>query len=105
MEQNMEKSKQQGRKVLKGIVKSDKMNKTRVVVVERRLLHSKFKRYYTKRTTCYVHDEKNLSKKDDYVEIMETRPLSKLKRWKLIKVISHAKQYGKTNELTANNQQ
>lgn len=75
------------RKILRGIVKSDKMNKTRVVVVERMLQHPKFKKYYKKKTICYTHDEKNISREGDYVEIMETRPLSKLKRWRLVRIL------------------
>jgi small subunit ribosomal protein S17 len=84
----VEKEQKRGkRKVLKGVVKSDKMNKTRVVVVERFYEHPKFGKYYRKRTVCYVHDEKNVSHKNDIVEIMETRPLSRLKRWRLVKVL------------------
>lgn len=99
MGQNSNKAGKQRRKVLKGIVTSDKMNKTRIIVVERRLLHSKFKKYYIKRTKCYTHDEKNLSKKDDYVEIVETRPLSRLKRWRLVKILRPAKQRGTNQEV------
>ncbi len=83
------------RKVLRGIVKSDKMDKTRVVVVERIFQHRKFKKYYKKKTICYTHDEKNVSREGDYVEIIETRPLSKLKRWRLVKILSKS-QEGKT---------
>lgn len=85
-------------KTLRGIVESDKMNKTRVVVVERRLLHQKFKKYYIKRTKCYTHDENNISREGDYVEIAPTRPLSKLKRWRLIRIIRTAKERMQNNE-------
>jgi small subunit ribosomal protein S17 len=83
---NIKEAKRGKRKILKGIVVSDKMNKTRVVVVERHIFHQKFKKYYIKKTKCYVHDENNISKTGDIVEIMETRPLSRLKRWRLLAV-------------------
>jgi small subunit ribosomal protein S17 len=71
-----------------GKVISDKMQKTRVVVSERLIKHSKYKKYYKHRTKYYVHDERNESKAGDVVLIEETRPLSKLKRWRLVKIIS-----------------
>jgi small subunit ribosomal protein S17 len=71
-----------------GKVISDKMQKTRVVVGERLVKHPKYKKYYKHRTKYYVHDERNESKVGDVVLIEETRPLSKLKRWRLVKIIS-----------------
>lgn len=75
------------RKQLIGKVISDKMQKTRVVVVETLRQHPKYKKYYRHRTKCYVHDEKEISKIGDKILIEETRPLSKLKRWRLVKVL------------------
>ncbi|GIW67412.1 MAG: hypothetical protein KatS3mg096_280 [Candidatus Parcubacteria bacterium] len=75
------------RKQVIGKVVSDKMKKTRVVVGERLVQHPKYKKYYKHRTKYYVHDEKEESKIGDTVLIEETRPLSKLKRWRLVKVV------------------
>ena len=76
------------RKQIVGKVISDKMQKTRVVISERLIKHPKYKKYYKHRTKYYVHDEKNITKVGDVVLIEETRPLSKLKRWRLVKVLS-----------------
>jgi small subunit ribosomal protein S17 len=72
---------------LVGIVMSDKMNKTRVVLVERRVSHGKYGKYMTKRTKFKAHDEKNEYKKGDRVEIVESRPLSRDKRWRVDRLI------------------
>jgi len=80
------------RKRLTGKVVSDKMNKTRVVIVERLVKHPLYGKYYKHRTKCYVHDEKNESRVGDVVLIEETRPLSKLKRWRLVKIIEKSQQ-------------
>jgi small subunit ribosomal protein S17 len=76
------------RRQVVGKVISDKMQKTRVVVGERLVQHPKYKKYYKHRTKYYVHDEKNELKVGDVVLIEETRPLSKLKRWRLVKILS-----------------
>ena len=78
------------RKVLTGTVVSDKMDKTRVVLVERRAAHPLYKKVVKHTSKCYIHDENNESKIGDVVEIMETRPLSKLKRWRLVRIIKAA---------------
>jgi small subunit ribosomal protein S17 len=78
------------RRVLVGIVTRDKMNKTRRVDVERLVKHPRYGKYVKARTVCYVHDEANESHVGDTVEIMETRPLSKQKCWRLIRVITKA---------------
>ena len=78
------------RKVLTATVVSDKMDKTRVVLVERRAAHPLYHKVVKKTSKCYVHDENNESKIGDVVEIMETRPLSKLKRWRLVKIVKSA---------------
>ncbi len=72
------------RKRLVGIVKSDKPDKTVVVEITRLVLHPRYKKYVKKRTRLYAHDEKNECKVGDRVRIEETRPLSKLKRWRVI---------------------
>ncbi len=72
---------------LVGVVTSDKMVKTRVVIVERRLSHLKYGKYMTRRTKYKAHDEKNEYMTGDRVEIVETRPLSREKRWRVEKLI------------------
>lgn len=87
----MNKKKQGKRKELTGIVKSDKMNKTRVVVVQRKVRHSVYEKVIKKKKSYYAHDEKNTSHVGDKVRIRETRPMSKLKRWRLLEIIAKAK--------------
>jgi small subunit ribosomal protein S17 len=70
-----------------GVITSDKMNKTRVVLVERRVSHGKYGKYLTKRTKFKAHDEKNEYKTGDKVIIVESRPLSRDKRWRVEKLI------------------
>jgi small subunit ribosomal protein S17 len=70
-----------------GIVASDKMTKTRRVIVERFVPHPKYGKLLRRRTVCHAHDEANTSHKGDVVEIMETRPLSKLKRWRIVRIV------------------
>ena len=79
-----------GRRVVQGIVTRDKMLKTRRVEIERLVKHPKYGKYVKRRTICYAHDEKNESHLGDKVEIIESRPLSKLKRWELVKVLTKA---------------
>ena len=78
------------RKVLMGVVTSDKMSKTRRVEINRLVKHERYSKYVKRRTICYVHDEKNESHKGDIVEIEESRPMSKLKRWTLVKISKKA---------------
>ena len=73
-----------------GVVTSDKMNKTRRVEIPRLVKHPKYGKYIKRRTICHVHDENNESHVGDTVEIMETRPLSKLKNWRLVRVVTRA---------------
>jgi len=70
-----------------GFVTSDKMIKTRRVVVERLVPHPKYGKMLRKRTICHAHDEANSSHVGDLVEIMSTRPLSKLKRWRIVRIV------------------
>ena len=70
-----------------GVVTSDKMNKTRVVLVERRVADRKYGKYLTSRTKYKAHDEKNEYKTGDKVVIVESRPLSRDKRWRVERLI------------------
>jgi len=78
------------RRTMTGVVTSDKMMKTRVVRVERQVREGKYGKYITKATKFKVHDENNRSKEGDLVSIIESRPLSKDKRWALQKIIRTA---------------
>lgn len=78
------------RRRLQGIVASTKMAKTFVIKIDRRVPHAKYGKYYTVSTKLKVHDEKGQAKVGDFVEIEETRPLSKDKRWRLISVLKPA---------------
>ena len=69
---------------------SAKMNKTIVVKVSRRVEHPFYKRVVGRRRKFYVHDETNQSREGDWVRIEETRPLSKLKRWRLVEIVKRA---------------
>jgi small subunit ribosomal protein S17 len=75
------------RRVLIGVVKSDRMNKSRRVEIERSVRHPKYTKIVRRKTICHVHDESNESKNGDKVEIEESRPISKLKRWRLVRVL------------------
>jgi small subunit ribosomal protein S17 len=75
------------RRELIGVVTSDKMTKTRVVIVERRLAHKKYGKFMTARTKYKAHDEKNEFKSGDRVLIVESRPLSRDKRWRVERLI------------------
>ncbi|RKY11106.1 MAG: 30S ribosomal protein S17 [Planctomycetota bacterium] len=78
------------RKVLQGRVKSDKMQKTRVVEVERLVKHARYGKYIRRRTRLHVHDENEDAREGDIVEVMQTRPLSKTKHWRLVRVVRRA---------------
>src|SRR5216684_4230749 len=80
------------RRVEIGVVTSDKMQKTRRVEIPRLVKHARYGKYIRRRTICHVHDEQNESRVGDTVEIMETRPLSKTKHWRLIRVVTKAPQ-------------
>jgi small subunit ribosomal protein S17 len=80
------------RKERVGEVISNKMAKTIVVRVERRFPHAQFKKIVTEYKKFYAHDEKSDAKVGDTVRIEETRPLSKLKRWRLVEVVERAVQ-------------
>jgi len=79
------------RKSRVGLVVSDKMEKTIVVKVEDKVKHPLYKKYVKKTKNFKVHDENNECKTGDFVEIIETRPLSKDKNWRLGEIINKAK--------------
>ena len=78
------------RKERTGVVVSDAMNKTVVVQAERRIVHPVYGKVMRRSKKYYAHDEKNEANIGDKVEIMETRPISRLKRWRLVSVIERA---------------
>jgi len=82
------------RKERVGSVVSDKMDKTIVVRVERRLQHPRFKKVVTRYRKFYAHDEKREARLGDRVRIEETRPLSRLKCWRLVEVLERAAAIG-----------
>jgi small subunit ribosomal protein S17 len=79
------------RKTRIGIVVSNKMDKTITVAIERRVAHPIYKKYFKKTTKLMAHDEKRQCSIGDKVKIMETRPLSKRKRWRLVEIVEKAK--------------
>lgn len=79
------------RKEIIGRVASNAMNKSIVVALETRVKHPKYGKYFKKTKKFYAHDEKNECNINDIVKIMETRPLSKLKRWRLVEIVERAK--------------
>ena len=78
------------RKTMEGVVVSDKMDKTRTVRVTRTVKHPFYGKVMTKSSKFHVHDETTQSREGDQVEITSTRPLSKLKRWRLVRVVKAA---------------
>lgn len=80
-----------GRKVREGVVVSAKMDKTLVVVVEERVKHGLYGKVITKMIRLKAHDEKNEAGEGDRVRIMETRPLSATKRWRLVNIVEKAR--------------
>lgn len=78
------------RKSFEGIVVSDRMDKTRIVTVRRLVRHAFYEKVMRKASKFSVHDETNASREGDLVEIMSTRPLSKTKRWRLVRVVKAA---------------
>ena len=79
------------RRILEGVVLSDKMNKTRVVQVRRLAKHADYLKVVRLSSKYKAHDEKNESKQGDVVRIMETRPLSKEKRWIIQEIVKRTK--------------
>ncbi|MGL6115448.1 30S ribosomal protein S17 [Cetobacterium sp. SF1] len=79
------------RKIREGIVVSDKMDKTIVVAIETMTLHPIYKKRVKKTTKFKAHDENNVAQAGDKVRIMETRPLSRDKRWRLVEITEKAR--------------
>jgi small subunit ribosomal protein S17 len=79
------------RKTRQGLVVSDKMDKTVVVAIERRVAHPVYGKMVTKTTRLKAHDEQNSAKVGDTVRIVETRPLSKDKRWRVLEIVERAR--------------
>ena len=82
--------KERALRTLRGIVLSDKMQKTLVVAVNRKVRHPLYEKFVSKRTKLYVHDESGEAKAGDTVEIASTRRLSKLKNWRLVRIVQKA---------------
>lgn len=87
----MEEVKRNLRKERIGVVVSNKMDKSIVVAVKRKVKHPIYGKFINKTTKLYAHDEQNTCGVGDLVRIMETRPLSKMKRWRLVEIIERAK--------------
>ena len=79
------------RKTRTGVVIKNAMDKSVIVSIERRIAHPIYKKYFKKTTKLMAHDENNECNIGDVVKIMETRPLSKLKKWRLVEIIEKAK--------------
>ncbi|MBW3628975.1 MAG: 30S ribosomal protein S17 [Gemmatimonadetes bacterium] len=90
-EQSEQQTDRNRRKTRVGTVVSDKMNKTVVVVVERRYAHPLYGKQVTRTKKYHAHDENDEYRIGDVVRIMETRPLSKLKRWRVVEAVERAK--------------
>lgn len=86
-----EKVQRNARKERVGVVTSAKMDKTIVVSVVRNVKHPKYGKFLKRTKKFYAHDEKNECREGDTVRIMETRPLSKLKNWRLVEIVERAK--------------
>lgn len=87
-EQNLERK---IRKTKTGVVSSTKMTKTITVAVERKVKHPIYGKFVKKTTKFHAHDEKSEANPGDVVKIMETRPISKTKRWRLVEIVEKAK--------------
>jgi small subunit ribosomal protein S17 len=88
---NVSATERASRKARVGVVVSDKMQKTVVVAIERRVPHPVYGKMVTRTTRLKAHDEQNTAKAGDTVRIMETRPLSKDKRWRVVEIVERAK--------------
>lgn len=81
-----------GRRTKIAVVESDRGDKTLRVRIDRLVKHAKYGKYQRRRSVLHVHDEKNEAKAGDVVEIMECRPISKTKAWRLVRIIERAPQ-------------
>lgn len=87
----MEEKTRKDKQVLQGVVVSDKMEKTIVVEIVMRKLHPLYKKYLTRSKKVKAHDETNDARIGDTVRVVETRPLSRDKRWRLAEIVERAK--------------
>jgi small subunit ribosomal protein S17 len=90
-DESNEQKRENPRKIREGIVVSDKMQSTLVVAVMERVSHPRYAKTVQRTKKLYVHDEKNEAKIGDRVRVQETRPLSKLKRWRLTEIVERAR--------------
>ena len=90
-EQNTNQANATEQSTVTGKVVSDKMDKTITVLVERRIRHAKYGKMIRRSTKLHAHDENNECRIGDRVKVMETRPLSKDKRWRLVEIVEKAK--------------
>ena len=79
------------RRRLEGTVVSNKMDKSIIVAIERKVIHPLYKKYFKKTSKFMAHDQNNIASIGDIVKIMETRPLSARKRWRLVEIIEKVK--------------
>ena len=91
MTDNASTTRDNARKVREGIVVSNKMNKTAVIAVVERVKHKKYDKFVLRTKKLYAHDEANDANVGDKVRVMETRPLSKSKRWRVVEILERAK--------------
>ena len=91
MAETIETAERKNRKVREGLVVSNKMDKTAVVAVIERVRHPKYAKFVMRTKKLYAHDETNDVNVGDKVRVMETRPLSKNKRWRVVEVLERAK--------------
>ena len=91
MSETIETTERAPRKVREGIVSSSKMDRTLVIEVVERVRHPKYNKFVMHTKKLYAHDEANDANVGDRVRVMETRPLSKTKRWRLVEILERAK--------------
>ena len=91
IQQSMDAKARLARKVRTGVVTSDKMDKTVVVTIERRVPHPQYGKMMKLTKSVKAHDEENSAKQGDTVRVMETRPLSKTKRWRVVEIVERAR--------------
>ena len=91
MSETVETTERAPRTVREGIVSSSKMDRTLVVEVVERVRHPKYNKFVMRTKKLYAHDEANDANVGDRVRVMETRPLSKTKRWRLVEILERAK--------------
>jgi len=90
MEMEMEMEKRKPRKTLVGMVVSDRMNKTVTISVQRSIRHPMYKKIVKKTSKIWAHDAENECRIGDRVKVMSTRPLSKLKRWRVVEILKRS---------------